>query len=216
MSNELLISHQIYLIRHGDVHLAPDICYGQLDCLPDPKSFDNESQRLIDFFNARLNQDNHVKVISSPLKRCYLLAQELQEGFTFNVELSFEAAFKELNFGDWEGLSWSTINQQQVHNWSQNFLGYQLPNGESASEFYQRVLQAWQTILQALALAKTPQTLIIICHAGVIRGILSDFLKVPLSHSLSLKVDKMSASLLSYVPAQKKLSRCQFINLPIV
>jgi len=53
---------------------------------------------------------------------------------------------------------------------------------------------------------------IIICHAGVIRSILSIFLQIPLQHSLTLQIDKMSVSSLMLFPNQSALSRCSAIN----
>ena len=121
-------------------------------------------------------------------------------------------AFKEINFGQWEGLSWQSIGQEKIEEWNNDLLNFTFPDGESASGFDQRVVNAWQVLQQQLAQQTKTQQIIIICHAGVIRSILSDFLQIPLQHSLTLQIDKMSVSSLKLFPNQSALSRCIGIN----
>ena len=176
-------------------------------------------------------------IITSPLKRCAQLAEGLQAYFNNNYSGSKDAvskdavskasspknipskspvqinhAFKEINFGQWEGLSWQSIGQEKIEEWNNDLLNFTFPDGESASGFDQRVVNAWQVLQQQLAQQTKTQQIIIICHAGVIRSILSDFLQIPLQHSLTLQIDKMSVSSLKLFPNQSALSRCTGIN----
>ena len=243
MYNKPLTKHKIYLVRHGDVNVPSDMCYGQLDCAV-TDSFDDDLLKLTRYVDtnvmSQLKVDETPLIISSPLTRCLALAEGLklnllstlnsgvsersQEDVANTIELQINEAFQEINFGDWEGLTWQDIGTQAIQNWSDNLLDYTFKNGESAREFDQRVIQAWDELqIQLSQLNQVnnltqanqeqhPKPVIIICHAGVIRSILSAFLHIPLQHSLSLKIDKMSVSSIDLVPAQIELSRCAGIN----
>lgn len=212
-SNPLV--HNIYLVRHGDVDIAPDICYGQFDCSVNSQTFPTESKKLINHFANGLLDNGNNRIITSPLARCFLMAEKMQMEIKGLDDLVCNDGFREIHFGDWEGESWSKIDRELIDSWNNNFLSFTFPNGESAQTFYLRIVQAWRTLLKELANCGEQQNVIVISHAGVIRGILADFLQVPLKHSLSLKVDKLSVSHISYVPEQESLSRCQLMNLPI-
>ncbi|WP_166372275.1 histidine phosphatase family protein [Psychromonas sp. SA13A] len=176
-------------------------------------------------------------IITSPLQRCAQLAQGLQTYFDNNysgtkdltskgsaskgsalkdsvskISVQINQNFKEINFGQWEGQSWQSIGQKNIEEWNNDLLHFTFPDGESARSFDRRVINAWQALQQQLAEQTQTQQVIIICHAGVIRSILSDFLQIPLQHSLTLQIDKMSVSSLNLFPNQNALSRCIGIN----
>jgi len=176
-------------------------------------------------------------IITSPLKRCAQLAQGLQTYFdnsysgtkdltskgsaskcsaskdaTSKKSVQINQDFKEINFGQWEGQSWQSIGQKNIEEWNNDLLNFTFPGGESARSFDRRVINAWHALQQQLAEQTQTQQVIIICHAGVIRSILSDFLQIPLQHSLTLQIDKMSVSSLNLVSNQTALSRCTGIN----
>jgi alpha-ribazole phosphatase len=211
-----LIKHQIYLVRHGDIEVDSGICYGQLDCAVSD-SFAHDSLRLNRYFTAELATVTNSAfkpslIISSPLIRCTQLADNLKQHFNHHPHLIINDAFKEINFGLWEGKSWEEIGHQSIEDWSHDLLDYTFPNGESAREFDHRVTTSWTHLMEELDNKAESQTVIIISHAGVIRSILSCFLHIPLTHSLSLTIDKMSVTCLNVVAQQNNLSRCLYIN----
>ena len=215
MQKKQPLNHHIYLIRHGDVDVPKNVCYGQLDC-DVALDFNAEQLRLSDYFAKQACLKTPL-IISSPLKRCYLLAQGVKKALESqnsgsNIELQVHDAFKEINFGHWEGRTWESIGQDKIQCWSDDLLHYIFPKGESASIFHERVINAWNDLMAQLALEKAPQKVIIIVHAGVIRSILSHFLHIPLQHSLLLKIDKLSVSHLNVNPQHETLSRCVFVN----
>jgi alpha-ribazole phosphatase len=234
----LPLKHTIYLLRHGDVNVEANICYGQLDCEL-TASFDADLNRSSEFFKDKL-VNNTTEIMTSPLSRCSILAKGLatalsasaeqtknshhcknthiqqnahaQQNTDKTVTLTEQPAFQEINFGEWEGQSWDKIGQQNIEAWSQNLLDYTFPSGESARQFHQRVVQQWQTLCEQLAQSEETKTVIIICHAGVVRSILADFLQIPLAHALTLQIDKLSVSTIKLVPTQPALSRCISMN----
>lgn len=205
------------------------IDYFQIHCL-----FSEHQQQLQHHKEQKLDLPI---IITSPLKRCAQLAQGLQTYFDNNYSgtkditskgsaskdsapkdsvskssVQINQDFKEINFGEWEGQSWQSIGQKNIEEWNNDLLNFTFPDGESARSFDRRVINAWQALQQKLAEQTQSQPVIIICHAGVIRSILSDFLQIPLQHSLTLQIDKMSVSSLNLFPKQNALSRCTGIN----
>ena len=240
----LPLKHTIYLLRHGDVNVDTDICYGQLDCEL-TASFDADLNRASEYFKDKL-LNNTTEIITSPLIRCSMLAKGLatalsssaeqtknshhcenthiqqnahthenahtQENTYKTVLLTKQPAFQEINFGEWEGQAWEQIGQQNIEAWSQDLLDYTFPSGESARQFHKRVVQQWQTLSEQLAQSEEVKSVIIVCHAGVVRSVLADFLQMPLAHALTLQIDKLSVSTIKLVPTQPALSRCVGMN----
>jgi len=204
------IQHKIYLIRHGDVNLSPDICYGQLDC-DVTGSFENDLTKLTEFIRNKCLLQNSL-IISSPLKRCLNLAEGVSKCLQNKVAVKVSEHLQEISFGNWEGLTWDEIGHVNLQQWNNNLLDFCFVNGESTRSFNQRVVDTWLELNNQLSEFTQPKTIFIICHAGVIRSILSHFLHIPLQHALTLKIDKMSVSELKIVPSQYSLSRCVGVN----
>ena len=218
------LAHRIYLIRHGDVDVASQICYGQLD-VNVADSFHSDLSRLVNYIQTSLTSDSSESastplIMTSPLSRCSLLAKGLksklkQLPLAIETELQTNEALKEINFGLWEGKSWDSIGKEEIENWNNELLDYTFPEGESSRDFDCRVIREWNAIIDQLAEKTQSQTVILIAHAGVIRSILSAFLNIPLQHSLSLQIDKMSCSQLRIIPQFASLSRCLNVNTTI-
>ncbi|MGJ8581564.1 MAG: alpha-ribazole phosphatase family protein [Psychromonas sp.] len=206
------IAHNIYLIRHGEVGVASDICYGQLDCAL-TESYQSDLNRLCDYFQRHQIAKADYRIISSPLTRCLSLASGLQQWLKpLAIPLTIESNFQEIHFGGWEGKTWQVIGKQAIDDWNDNLLDFQFPEGESTRQFDQRVLKAWDHLTEQLSEATEVQNIVLISHAGVIRSILAHFLKMPLAHALTLKIDKLSVSTLRVVAQQNQLSQCTAIN----
>lgn len=204
------LQHQIYLIRHGEVAVSPNICYGQLDC-DVTNAFEADLIKLTHFVLSKKITSDPV-IITSPLMRCFKLGDGLKKRLKEPAELHVNTHFQEIYFGQWEGLTWEEIGKDNVDAWSSDLLDFTFPGGESARQFDCRVIKAWQILNQELRLLTTEKTIFMILHAGVIRSILSHFLHMPLAHTLTLQIDKMQASHLKVVPSECALSRCVGIN----
>ncbi|WNH13178.1 alpha-ribazole phosphatase [Thalassobellus suaedae] len=165
---------EIYLIRHTTPDIEKGICYGQSDL--------NLKSNFTEEFEAISNQiqtKKDFKVISSPLKRCKLLAKE------FNDDILFDDRLKELNFGDWELKAWNDIPEKDSNSWMEDFVNVAVPNGESYIQLASRVYAFFEEITHSESI----QNLIIISHAGPIRAILAKLLKLPLKESFNIKIN---------------------------
>jgi alpha-ribazole phosphatase len=86
-----------------------------------------------------------------------------------------------MNFGNWELQPWNNISQEEIQPWMDNFVTVSVPNGESFEDLHERVGEFYSELLQ-----KKEDKIILICHAGSIRSILSHYHKTNLIDAFSL------------------------------
>jgi alpha-ribazole phosphatase len=150
---------QIYLVRHTNVGIAAGTCYGISD-IPLAPGFPDEASII----SHKLQGITFDKVYSSPLKRCTQLAQILSPG-----NYVMDQRLTEMNFGNWEGLSWNDIYKLPYgKEWMNNYLELPCPDGESYIDLHNRITAFVNELDKG-------QNTLIITHAGVIRVFLSIF-----------------------------------------
>ncbi|MGZ4959317.1 MAG: histidine phosphatase family protein [Methylomonas sp.] len=124
-------------------------------------------------------------VISSPLRRCRDFAAAWCE--QHHLCLQVDPAWREINFGDWEGQTAEQITSHSP-NALQAFyadpLAYTPPNAEQYRDFAARIGQGFEDMLAAHA----GQHVLIVTHAGVIRVLFSLFLGIPAAKSWQIDV----------------------------
>lgn len=162
---------EIYLVRHTTPSLTPGLIYGRLD-VPLEDTFQAEFEMI----QTKL-PENPDAVYSSPSTRCTLLAQKINPVFTTDDRLT------ELNFGDWEGATWDTVNEADLKIWMDDFVNVVVPNGESMQQMSARVLSFWSELLQSGL-----KNAVIVTHGGVIRLILAHLQNVALANAFDIKV----------------------------
>jgi alpha-ribazole phosphatase len=156
----------IYLMRHGKVSGAPAL-YGHTDI-----SVERHIQCVLaEKIEAKLSFS---RVVTSTLIRCSELAQQIVE---HNSQLSLHAEpdFMEMNFGDLDGVPFEELGQlgDTLEAFSRSPIDSPLPNGETLSVFYDRVIRAWQQLVK-----NTHEDTLLITHGGVIRVIIAHTLKM--------------------------------------
>ena len=70
---------EIYIIRHTTPDIEKGICYGQSDL----NLVDNYAEEF-EAIKSKIPTTKTFKIISSPLKRCALLAQQFSNTVTFD------------------------------------------------------------------------------------------------------------------------------------
>ena len=92
-------------------------------------------------------------IVSSPLQRCHAFSAELAERNGWPIE--HEARFREIGFGDWEGLTVAEVQARwgdaPARFWREPH-AFTPPGGEPAEAFAERVRAGWQALLQRLQL----------------------------------------------------------------
>ncbi|UJP04058.1 MAG: histidine phosphatase family protein [Nitrosomonas sp.] len=114
------------------------------------------------------NDWNHI--ITSPLQRCQAFAFALGE--RHGIDVTVESRFKEVGFGEWEGLSHDEIKIGRVTEY-QAFLRDPVnrrPRGaEPLDDFIQRVSSAYEEAIERFQSSH----FLIVAHAGVMRAIIA-------------------------------------------
>lgn len=165
---------EVYLVRHTTPDIEKGICYGQSD-LGLADSWKKEFEQVI----SKLPLKQPIKIFSSPLKRCALLAEHLGKNIWFDNRL------RELDFGDWELKTWNDIPNEELNAWMTDFVNVQVPNGESYKQLATRVHGAFVDLITP----KDCEKVIIVTHAGPIRALLSRFQNIPLEDSFQIKIN---------------------------
>ncbi|MBQ1868348.1 MULTISPECIES: histidine phosphatase family protein [Selenomonas] len=134
-------------------------------------------------------------VYSSDLIRARVTAETVAKRFGLSVQL--EPAFRELSFGDWEGLTYEQI----VASWPdamENFLAHpdilNIPNGESFPEVQQRAMSRLQELLRE----HEGQTIMIAAHGAVLRTMLTAALHMPLQYLWSIRQFNTAVNIVRY------------------
>jgi alpha-ribazole phosphatase len=162
---------EICLIRHTHPVISKGLIYGRLD-VPLLDSFTQEAELILQQLPSSFDQ-----VYSSPASRCTQLAALI------NSKYLTEPALYELDFGDWEGKTWDTIDRQQSENWMNDFVNLSPPKGETMLQMESRILTFWnQLLLQPF------QNVAVVTHGGVIRILLANQQSIPLKNAFSIPV----------------------------
>jgi len=116
-------------------------------------------------------------ILTSPLGRCLKPALDWagQKGIVCEVVDDF----REMHYGEWEGLSAEEIEQRfpgMLVRWRENPAGMQIPGAERIEDFAERVVCAWDDVLQTYS----GQHLLLLGHSGSLRVILAHVLGAPL------------------------------------
>jgi len=116
------------------------------------------------------------QIVTSPLLRCHAFASALGE--RHNVPVQGEARFAEVGFGAWEGKSRAELDALipgQVARFYQDPVNNRPPGAEPLHEFVARVRDGFNAVLDEYP----GKSVLVVAHAGVIRGILSHVLAMP-------------------------------------
>lgn len=160
-------------MRHTETVCRKGICYGQSDVgLLEPFTDQFESVK------EQLPAD--AVFFSSPLQRCTVLADYLTDG-----NYQTDARLMEMSFGDWEMKSWDDINPLELNPWMKDYVHIKVPNGESFTELYNRVIDFAATAFSL----DTTKPIVLVTHAGVIRSFLCKINNLPLKDAFQNKVE---------------------------
>ncbi|ULQ52419.1 alpha-ribazole phosphatase [Flavihumibacter fluvii] len=158
----------IYLIRHTKPAVAKGVCYGQSD-LDVVETFHQEAAVIKNCLPGDI-----VKVYSSPLRRCRLLAEHL-----FIQPIHFHDDLMELHCGNWEMQHWDEIPREELKPWMDNFVEVKVPGGESYQDLFTRTVRRYESI------TSQERPAAIVAHGGVIRSILSHVSGTPLKDAFN-------------------------------
>lgn len=154
---------RIVLIRHPRPLIAPGVCYGRLDIPLHPSAAANITRLTAD---PALCGVSHVW--SSPATRCRTLADAIT--LATGAALAIDNRLRELDFGEWEGRAWTSVNRACLDRWAMAPLSFAPPGGESGAAIIARV-RAFQAELQ-----RDQRDCVVVSHGGPLK-ILSALLR---------------------------------------
>lgn len=117
------------------------------------------------------------------------------------VPLRISKQWRELNFGEWEGLTYDDIVRQS-HSMPAFFtdpLHHAPPGGESLIDLLQRLRLA----LIQLQTETSAGDIAIVSHGGLLRALLCSALQMPLNNQWRLRLEPGSLSILDLLPPQQ-------------
>ncbi|MEC9341092.1 MAG: alpha-ribazole phosphatase family protein [Pseudomonadota bacterium] len=126
-------------------------------------------------------------IVSSPLRRCREFAETLSE--QLDLALQIDAQFKEMAFGDWEGLLPDEVRTRfpdALRQYWRDPLRHTPPNAEPLAAFQRRIETAGDGLIQQQQQADTGHLLLVV-HGGVIRVILCRVLGIPVERFMRIE-----------------------------
>lgn len=175
MRSGILLFHscalEVYLIRHTTPVFEPGLIYGRKELL-----LHADFPLELEAVRTELSGDFEI-LYSSPAQRCTGLARALSPEFVIDGRL------QELDFGEWEGKTWDTVDQPALQAWMDDYVNVCTPRGESMMQMHARVSAFWMELGQS-GYGKVA----VVTHAGVIRLILSIVNQISLTSIFDIKI----------------------------
>lgn len=186
----------IDLLRHGETR-AGSVYLGRTDAPLSEHGFRQMAEALLD-------APRYHAVLSSPLARCAVFAQDYAQ--RHGLPLHYDARFQEIDFGAWDGRSAAEIaaaDAGALENFWRDPVVFTPPQAEPLLSFQARVLAAWQELP-----AHYPgQRVLLVTHGGVMRIILCHLQQRPLAELLSLSVPHAALHQAIVVHEQKQTAQ---------
>lgn len=195
------MSTKIILIRHGqtDWNLKKRYC-GFSDI-----NLNERGKKQADKLSKILNKEKIHRVYSSDMKRTVQSAKIVLK----NTSIEKIRGFREINFGIFEGLTYKEAMDKYSEiytKWIANPLNFIIPKGESLNCLAKRVRKAWKKLISK----NSRKTIAIFSHAGPIRIILCDLLKLDLRREF-WKLNPSSASI-NIIEFNKRKFKIKLLN----
>ena len=161
-----------HLVRHGSHDRLDRTLCGRMGGVRLGESGRAEAQAAARLLAA----EPLAAVVSSPLERCRETAEAVAQAHGLQVQA--DAAFVELDFGDWTGLSFPELEADpRWEPWNSRRSLNRPPHGESLGEAQMRSVRG----LEQLLVSHPGQALAIVTH--------SDIIKALAAHVLGLNLD---------------------------
>ena len=136
-------------IRHPPLRDVAGLCYGRRDLRIEAEDVAAAA--------ATLQAQPALPILSSPAQRCLDLARAIAGPRPVAVD----GRLQEMDFGAWEGQSWSALPRDDLDRWAADVAGFRPPGGECFRDVLARLHDAFGAL-------HAPH--LIVTHAGIIRA----------------------------------------------
>ena len=153
---------RIFFIRHAETEMAGRYC-GHSD-----PELNAQGRAQLTKLAQLLSAEPLDTVYSSDLRRAKSTAQAIAAGR--HIPQVLRRALREIDFGEWEGMSWEQIQQLDpdfAQEWMAAYPHLAAPSGESFHAFEARVLEEVNYLID-----HNRGPIAVVTHAGVLRVVL--------------------------------------------
>ncbi len=195
-------SVKLYLVRHGEVEEKYHGIYGGRIDMELSDQGREQSKSLGGYFSDHRPD----AVYCSSMKRALQTLEPIRNGWP--EEPLILDALREIDFGEWTGLSWDQVaqrHQAEVFDWLRLLDGGEVAGAESTTDLRARL----EPCLQEITGKHAGQSVAIVCHGAVIRSLLSILLDLPLDRLGALDIAYASVTLVEWSPRR---AVARFVN----
>ena len=156
---------EILFIRHAETDMAGTFCGHS-----DPELNARGWVQLGELINE-LCAENIGVVYASDLRRAQTTGKAIADVFTVDCYVRY--ALREIDFGQWEGLTWKQIEQRDesyARRWVAEYPRLSAPYGENFRDFEWRVLDEVKFLSRTAA--SDGRRIAVVTHAGILRTVL--------------------------------------------
>ncbi len=182
---------RLFLVRHGETTYGAQSRYsGQSDTPLTPRG-EEQHLRLRDLLHGE--KIDHV--VSSDLTRCRLLADLVAADH--GLSATMDARLREASFGQWEGLTYEearTRDHAAMTAFNRAPADAAPPDGESLVHVVERARPFFDGLVKEHK--EREGALLVVGHAGLLRGLLCSLLMIPLERYWTLNVDNAALTTL--------------------
>lgn len=194
---QMPLVRRLWLVRHGVTRANGEQRFnGHLD-----EGLTAQGEQQARLIGAYLRERRVVALYASDLQRAMRTGELIAQQLVQPLPVQTDTAWRELFFGDWEGLTY----QQIVERYPQNLqfftdaTRFAPVNGEPFSALLQRVRSAFQQLMQEVR--SLPEgDIVLVSHAGVLRLLLCLLLGMPFDRQWQLRLGNGSLSAIDCVP----------------
>jgi broad specificity phosphatase PhoE len=196
-------TRRLWLVRHGATlwNNEQRFC-GHSDIPLSPSGYDQAHWLAECLRSAPIGT-----IYTSDLLRARQTAEIIAHSHAQSVPLQSSSAWRELNFGAWEGLPYAQIAERfpQHLAFFTDPLHASPPEGEAFTDLVQRVWCAFLALMReqvpdAANLPSQHSDIVLVSHGGPLRVLLCCILKMPLERQWQLRLNTGSLSALEFLP----------------
>ena len=182
---------KIILVRHGETKWNLLGRYqGQTDIALSDKGLQQAQMLAKRFAFPEISA-----AYSSDLQRAYKTASCVADRFSLPV--TEKAGLREMNFGEWEGLTYKQIAVQWPEAMGTFFQRpdmLEIPGGEGFAVLQERAVKC----IEEIVASNVGKTVAVVAHGAILRTILTHVLHMPLRYVWTIRQDNTAVNILRY------------------
>jgi alpha-ribazole phosphatase len=156
---------ELLFIRHAETDMAGTFCGHS-----DPELNARGHAQLAELIH-RMSAENIGVVYSSDLRRAHATGRAIAAAY--GVDCRVRPALREIDFGQWEGLTWKEIERRDetyARGWIAKYPLLPAPGGEDFCDFERRILDEVKSM--SMEAEAKGLDIAVVTHAGVLRTVL--------------------------------------------